>query len=119
MSGWQINADGVASVIAGVDAEVELLDTDSGADKLTGVDGGLSWGDEYTAAVKDALGVGIQSQVTRINSVKSQVVAARLGVVGATNAYQGANEDMAAQIQAQAALSAESGNFTWFENGGG
>lgn len=117
MSGWQINAEGVAGVIAGVDSEVELLDTDSSADKLTGVEGGLSWGDEYTAAVFDAVRVGVSSQVAKINSVKAQVMAGRIGVVSATNAYQGANEDMAAQIQAQAASAAETGNFTWFENG--
>jgi Family of unknown function (DUF6507) len=118
VSGWQINAEGVAGVIGVVDGEVELLDTDSAADKLSGVLGGLSWGGEYTAAVADAVTVGVGSQVARINAVKSQVVAGRLGAVGATNAYQAANVDMATQIQAQAAASATSGDFTWFENGG-
>lgn len=118
MSGWAINAEEVAGVIGVVDAETVLLDTDSAADKLSGVLDGLSWGDEYTAAVADAVRVGVGSQVGRINSVKYQVVAGRLGVVGATNAYQGADEEMAATIQAQAAASAASEDFSWFEGGG-
>lgn len=113
MSGWRIRPEGVAGVITAVDAEIESFDADTGADSLAGVLDGLSWGGQYTAVVADAVRAGVDSQVGRVEGVRGRIVAARHGVVSATNTYVTAGEEMAANVQARAVAAVESVDVAW------
>lgn len=119
MSSWRVSAEGVAGVIAAVDAEVRSLDEFVAVDRLPLVLDGLSWGGQYAAVVADAVRAAVESQAKRVDGARGQVVAARTGVVEATNTYTAAGQEMAAGTQARAAAAVGSVDLAWFGRSAG
>lgn len=118
MSQWQIDPDGVRTIVETVAEHSEQLDVGTSVEVLAGVLGGLTWGGGITACVAEAVYEAMDSQMHNINAVKSRVVAGAQGAVGATTAYINADEQMAAAMQAQAAHSAATGDLSWFAQNG-
>ncbi len=73
------------------------------------------WGAPFSGAVPGALDQALAAQADKINRVVRTVSAAIVGVSQATMAYQQGNEEMAVQVQAEAARSASTGDFSYFD----
>lgn len=124
MSGWKLLPDRIQEVLLAVNDEAEGLRTDlvgsEGApiDHGAAVMDGLAWAPELTGPVTAAVDAAMAAQAQSMETISNGIAAAQLGVLNATMAYNQGNEEMAAAAQAQAAASAASGDFSWFEQNG-
>ena len=129
MSDWQLNPEGIQKVLTAVYNEAQTFSTDlSGTPEQPVNHGevitnGLTWGIKsdgisLTAPVLNAVCAALEAQYESVKSIMNRINAGVLGVTNATLAYNQGNEDMAATFQNEAALAAQTGDFSYFENNG-
>lgn len=118
MSQWSIDPAGVQEVLTAVGEDNEDLGEELTEEKFTAVFEGLTWGAALTQDVPTSVQNLLNDQNNNLMNIVNRINAGYLGVFNATMAYQEGQLDMAAVYQSEGLESAESGDFSFFEENG-
>ena len=118
MSTWKINPAGVQGILTNVAAEQQELGAALKEETFESIFTGISGAGALVSEVPAALQELMEDQKANLNSVVNSVAAGVNGVSNATLCYNQGQEDMAGQFQQEMLRSAQTGDFSFFEQHG-
>ena len=118
MSTWKINPEGVQGILTSVGAEQEQLGNALKEEAFQSIFTGVSGAGSLVAEVPNALQELMEDQRVNLNLVMNSVAAGINGVANATISYNRGQEDMAGQFPQQMKHSAQTGDFSFYEQHG-
>ncbi|MDN5559411.1 MAG: DUF6507 family protein [Ruaniaceae bacterium] len=119
MSEWKMDGAEVLNVLTGTETAYNALLGIVTEQRLGEIFGGLTWGAGVTACVSQAVdSVLSEQQSVNLRGIVNHVGAGIAGVGNAGTALNGGNEEMASTFQSEMFATAQSGDFTYFDEHG-
>lgn len=118
MTQWKVDPDAVKAIMVNVAADQGELGAALSEDGFQGVLDALVWGRDLTGCVSAAVNAVFTDQSANLQNIGNRINAGIIGVSNAAIAFQNSQEDMCDSFQAELLLSAETGDFTYFEDNG-
>jgi hypothetical protein len=114
MATWHLQPEGIAAVLAAVEADLDGMNQAWSARRLESVATDMEAAGPAAADVTSAVVALLNAQGERLTSMGNRASAGLVGVESAVGCFENAQLDMLGQCQSQMLASAASGDFSWW-----
>ena len=115
MTSWSIEPAGLQTLLTNVETEKDLLYGALEDSDFETIYTNLQSAGDIRGDVPQALNGLFEDNKQTLNTICSSVTAGVVGVTYAARAYMQGNEDMATSVETEMINSADTGDFTYFE----
>src|SRR5699024_5153371 len=118
MTSWKIDPSGGQGILRTVEEDNGERGDALTEAKVQAEFEGLTWGGALTEDVPQAVAAMLEGQSTNLTNIGNRISAGVVGVANAVIAYNNGQEEMAGTYQTELLTSAETGDFSYFDEHG-